>query len=107
MVIANRVGNVVGVPERNFAKAIESTHHPVITTVAIDYRDADGTLKDRGNHEVAVTGVFRAANGKVYYSVMDSNLKMYSNFTAFVEKADFEDHMVFGGGYVVIPAEKH
>ncbi|HEV7218624.1 MAG TPA: hypothetical protein VGN39_07095, partial [Terriglobales bacterium] len=106
IVIANKVGNVVGVPEKSFAKAIESTHHPVITTVVIDdYKN--GKLENVGNHEVAVTGVYRTADGKVYYSVMDSNLNTHPNYTAYVEKNDFEDHMVFGGGYVVVPNEKH
>ncbi len=71
--IANKVGNVIGVSENSFAKAIESTHHPVITTVVID-EFKNGKLEDV-NHEVAVTGVYRAADGKVFYSVMDSNLK--------------------------------
>jgi hypothetical protein len=26
---------------------------------------------------------------------------------AYVEKNDFEDHLAFGGGFVVVPTEKH
>lgn len=106
ILIANKVGNVIGVPEKSFAEAIESTHHPVITSVVID-KKVNGKLVNTGSHEVAVTGVYRAANGKVYYSVMDSNLNHNPNYTAYVEKNDFEDHMAFGGGFVVVPAEKH
>lgn len=106
ILIANKVGNVIGVPEKSFAKAIESTHHSVITTVVID-EVRNGKLENIGNHEVAITGVYRAADGKVYYSVMDSNLKSLPNYTAYIEKNDFEDHMVFGGGYVVVPGVRH
>jgi hypothetical protein len=106
ILVANKVGNVIGVPEKNFAKAIESTHHPVITSVVIDdYKN--GKLVNVGTHEVAITGVYRAADGKVYYSVMDSNLNHHPNYTAYVEKNDFEDHMAFGGGFVVVLNEKH
>jgi hypothetical protein len=107
IVIAKQFGNVIGVPDKNFAKAIESTGRPVITSVVIDAYNSDHDLVAVGSHEVAVTGVYRAADGKVFYSVMDSNLKTHANFTAYVEKNDFEHHMVFGGGYVVVPNEKH
>jgi hypothetical protein len=107
IVIAKQFGNVIGVPDKNFAKAIESTGRPVITSVVIDAYNAKQELVPVGSHEVAVTGVYRTADGKVFYSVMDSNLKTHANYTAYVEKTDFEDHMVFGGGYVVVPAEKH
>ncbi|MBI5327092.1 MAG: hypothetical protein HZB80_02200 [Deltaproteobacteria bacterium] len=107
ILIAKKVGNVIAVPDKNFAKAIESTGRPVITSVFIDAYDKKKNLVNIGNHEVAVTGVYRAENGKVYYSVMDSNLKKYANYTAYIEKTDFENHMLFGGGYVVIPSEKH
>jgi hypothetical protein len=70
MMIADKIGIVIGVPDKSFAKAIESTH-------------------------------------KVYHSVMDSNLKTSPNYTAYIEKNDLEDHMSFGGGYVVAPNEKH
>jgi hypothetical protein len=102
ILIARQVGNVVGVPDKNFAKAIESTGRPVITSVRIDAYDANGQLHDIGNHEVAVTGVYRTPDGKIYYSVMDSNLKSNPNYTAYIEKNEFEDHMLFGGGYVVV-----
>jgi hypothetical protein len=107
IMIANKVGNVMGVPDKNFAKAIESTHSPVIASVVIDDYDSNGKLRTVGYHEVAVTGVYRTVEGKVYYSVMDSNLKSNPNYTAYVEKNDFEDHMAFSGGYVVVPGEKH
>jgi hypothetical protein len=107
ILIARQVGNVIAVPDKNFAKAIESTHRPVITTVFIDAYDKNHNLVVTGNHEVAVTGVYRAVNGKVYYSVIDSNLKQYINYTAYVEKIDFENHMLFTGGYAVVPNEKH
>lgn len=107
ILIAKKVGNVIAVPDKNFAKAIESTGRPVITSVFIDAYDKNNNLVNTGNHEVAVTGVYRAENGKVYYSVMDSNLKEYANYTAYIEKTDFENHMLLGGGYVVIPSEKH
>jgi hypothetical protein len=107
IVIAKQFGNVIGVPDKNFAKAIESTGRPVITSVVIDAYNAKQELVPVGSHEVAVTGVYRTADGKVFYSVMDSNLKTHANYTAYVEKNDFENHMVFGGGYVVVPNEKH
>jgi hypothetical protein len=107
IVIAKQFGNVIGVPDKDFAKAIESTGRPVITAVVIDAYNSDHDLVAVGSHEVAVTGVYRTADGKLFYSVMDSNLKTHANFTAYVEKNDFENHMVFGGGYVVVPAEKH
>jgi hypothetical protein len=107
IMIADKVGKVIGVPDKNFAKAIESTHRPVITSVVINDYDSNGKLKIVGYHEVAVTGVYRTEDDKVYYSVMDSNLKSHPNYTAYVGKNDFEDHMVFGGGYVVVPNEKH
>jgi hypothetical protein len=107
IMIADKVGNVIGVPDKDFAKAIESTHSPVITSVVIDDYDSNGKLKTVGYHEVAVTGVYRTADGKVYYSVMDSNLKSHHNYTAYVEKNDFEDHLAFSGGYVVVPGDKH
>jgi len=102
ILIAKQVGTVVGVPDKSFAKAIESTGRPVITSVRIDAYDANRELRDVANHEVAVTGVYRMPDGKVYYSVMDSNLKSHPNYTAYVEKNDFEGHMLFGGGYVVV-----
>ncbi len=107
MLIARQVGEVIAVPDKNFAKAIESTHSPVITAVGIIGYDQNNELKVVGAHEVAVTGVHRTKDGKVYYSVMDSNLKNYPNYTAYVEKNDFENHLLFGGGYVVVPNEKH
>lgn len=107
MVIAKQFGNVIGVPDKNFAKAIATTGRPVITSVVIDAYNAKQELVPVGSHEVAVTGVYRTGDGKVFYSVMDSNLKTHANYTAYVEKNDFENHMIFGGGYVVVPAEKH
>jgi hypothetical protein len=107
ILIAKQVGNVIGVPDRNFAKAIESTGRPVIASVVVDDYNSKNELVPVGYHEVAVTGVYRTADHKVYYSVMDSNLKSRANYTAYVEKNDFENHMVFGGGYVVVPNEKH
>jgi hypothetical protein len=107
ILIAKQVGNVIGVPDKNFAKAIESTGRPVITSVLIDEYNSQHKLVAVGGHEVAVTGVYRADDGRVYYSVMDSNLKTHPNFTAYIEKSDFEQHMIFGGGYVVVPVSKH
>lgn len=97
MLIAEQLGKVIAVPRGSFARAIESTGRPVVTTVVINDRGA--------SHEVVVTGVYRSKDGKVYYAVMDSNLKGYQNFTAYVEKAGFERHMP-SGGYVIVPAKK-
>lgn len=97
ILIAEQVGKVIAVPKGSFAKAIESTGRPVVTTVIID--------EQGGSHEVVVTGVHRAEDGKIYYSVMDSNLKNHDDFTAYVEKSGFERHMP-SGGYVVVPVKK-
>ncbi|MDD5763256.1 MAG: hypothetical protein PHP88_12220, partial [bacterium] len=98
ILIAGQLGTVIAVPRKSFARAIESTGRPVVTTVVIDRKG--------GSHEVVVTGVHRSEGGKVYYSVMDSNLKNHENFTAYLEKSRFESHMT-SGGYVVVPGEKH
>ncbi len=98
MLIAEQLGTVIAVPRKGFARAIESTGRGVVTTVVIDEKG--------GSHEVVVTGVHRTGDGKTYYSVMDSNLKRYENFTAYVEKSSFERRMP-SGGFVVLSEKKH
>ena len=96
LLVADKFGKVVPVPTDSYARAIASTKQPVITTVQLD--------KSGVQHKVVVTGVYRTADGKVYYSVMDSNLGPdYHNSTAYVEKSNFEEHLA-SGGFVVLPA---
>jgi tetratricopeptide (TPR) repeat protein len=96
LLVADKFGNVVPVPTDSYARAIASTKQPVITTVQLD--------KSGVQHKVVVTGVYRTADGKIYYSVMDSNLGPdYHNSTAYVEKSNFEEHLA-SGGFVVLPA---
>lgn len=89
LLTAGKVGTVTAVPSDNFAQALESTHQPIVTTI-------------NGNHEVLVTGVYQTAAGGVFYSVMDSNLKGYDNYTAYVDKQSFEGKMTWGG-YIITP----
>jgi len=98
ILIAEQFGKVIAVPRKSFARAIESTGRGVVTTVVIDEKV--------GSHEVVITGVHRTGDGKIYYSVMDSNLKRWKNFTAYIDKANFEKRMP-SGGYVVMSEEKH
>jgi len=94
--VADKFGTVIPVPTDSYARAIASTKQPVITTVDLD--------KSGVQHKVVVTGVYRTADGKIYYSVMDSNLGPdYQNSTAYVEKSNFEEHLA-SGGFVVMPA---
>jgi hypothetical protein len=96
LLVADKFGKVVPVPTDSYARAIATTKQPVITTVQLD--------KSGVQHKVVVTGVYRTADGKIYYSVMDSNLGPdYHNSTAYVEKSDFEEHLA-SGGFVVLPA---
>ena len=96
LLVADKFGKVVPVPTDSYARAIASTKQPVITTVQLD--------KSGVQHKVVVTGVYRTADGKIYYSVMDSNLGPdYHNSTAYVEKSNFEEHLA-SGGFVVLPA---
>lgn len=96
LLVADKFGKVVPVPTDSYARAIASTKQPVITTVELD--------KSGVQHKVVVTGVYRTADGKIYYSVMDSNLGPgYQNSTAYVEKSNFEEHLA-SGGFVVMPA---
>jgi tetratricopeptide (TPR) repeat protein len=96
LLVADKFGKVVPVPTDSYARAIASTKQPVITTVELD--------KSGVQHKVVVTGVYRTADGKIYYSVMDSNLgPEYRNSTAYVEKSNFEQHLA-SGGFVVLPA---
>ena len=96
LLVADKFGKVVPVPTDSYARAIASTKQPVITTVQVD--------KSGVQHKVVVTGVYRRADGKIYYSVMDSNLGAdYNNSTAYVEKSNFEEHLA-SGGFVVLPA---
>lgn len=96
LLVADKFGKVVPVPTAGYARAIASTKQPVITTVQLD--------RSGIQHKVVVTGVYRTADGKIYYSVMDSNLGPdYHNSTAYVEKSNFEEHLA-SGGFVVLPA---
>ncbi|HXA76546.1 MAG TPA: tetratricopeptide repeat protein [Candidatus Acidoferrales bacterium] len=96
LLLADKFGKVIPVPTESYARAIASTKQPVITTVELD--------KTGVQHKVVVTGVYRTADGKIYYSVMDSNLGPgYNNSTAYVEKSNFEEHLA-SGGFVVMPA---
>jgi hypothetical protein len=96
LLLADKFGKVIPVPTDSYARAIASTKQPVITTVELD--------KSGVQHKVVVTGVYRTADGKIYYSVMDSNLGPgYHNSTAYVEKSNFEEHLA-SGGFLVIPA---
>lgn len=96
LLVANKFGKVVPVPTDSYARAIASTKQPVITSVQLD--------KTGAQHKVVVTGVYRTEDGKIYYSVMDSNLGPdYPNSTAYVEKSNFEEHLA-SGGFVVMPA---
>lgn len=96
LLVADKFGKVVPVPTDSYARAIASTKQPVITTVQLD--------KSGAEHKVVVTGVYRTADGKIYYSVMDSNLGPdYHNSTAYMEKSNFEEHLA-SGGFVVLPA---
>ncbi len=95
LLVADKFGKVIPVPTGSYARAIASTKQPVITTVELD--------KSGVQHKVVVTGVYRTADGKIYYSVMDSNLgPEYHNSTAYVDKSNFEEHLA-SGGFVVIP----
>lgn len=87
--IGSKLGKVIAVPTDSFATAIEMTGKPVITSVFIDDK--------QDSHAVAVTGVYRRKDGGVYYSVMDSTLEGYPNFTAYVEKSKFESHLETAG----------
>ncbi|MDE2027814.1 MAG: hypothetical protein KGJ11_04660 [Candidatus Omnitrophica bacterium] len=94
--LAEKFGQVIPVPNGSYARAIATTHRPVLTTV-------DLNPPHHADHKVLVTGVYEAKNGRIYYSVMDSNLdSKYKNSTAYVEKNYFEDHLS-SGGFVVIP----
>ncbi|MGA8011089.1 MAG: tetratricopeptide repeat protein [Candidatus Acidiferrales bacterium] len=96
LLVADKFGKVIPVPTDSYARAIASTKQPVITTVELD--------KSGVQHKVVVTGVYRTEDGKIYYSVMDSNLgPEYRNSTAYVEKSNFEEHLA-SGGFVVMPA---
>ncbi len=96
LLVADKFGKVIPVPTDSYARAIASTKQPVITTIELD--------KSGVQHKVVVTGVYRTADGKIYYSVMDSNLgPEYRNSTAYVEKSNFEEHLT-SGGFVVMPA---
>ena len=96
LLVADKFGKVVPVPADSYARAIASTKQPVITTIQLD--------KTGVQHKVVVTGVYRTADGKIYYSVMDSNLGPdYHNSTGYVEKSNFEEHLA-SGGFVVLPA---
>lgn len=96
LLVADKFGKVAPVPTDSYARAIASTKQPVITTVELD--------KSGVQHKVVVTGVYRTADGKIYYSVMDSNLgPEYRNSTAYIEKSNFEEHLA-SGGFVVLPA---
>jgi hypothetical protein len=98
LLVAEKFGKVIPVPTDSYARAIASTGRPVITTV--DLNPPNGT-----QHKVVVTGVHRAKDGKIYYSVMDSNLgNDYHNSTDYVEKSFFEDHLA-SGGFVVMPKD--
>jgi len=92
LLTAGKVGTVTAVTSVDFAQAIENTGMPVVTTI-------------NGNHEVLVTGAYQTADGKTYYSVMDSNLKGYDNYTAYIDRQLFEGKMTWGG-YVITPAKK-
>jgi hypothetical protein len=95
LLVADKFGKVVPVPTDSYARAIASTQQPVITTVQLD--------KSGVQHKVVVTGVYRTADGKIYYSVMDSNLGSdYHNSTGYVEKSNFEEHLA-SGAFVVMP----
>jgi tetratricopeptide (TPR) repeat protein len=95
LLVADKFGKVVPVPTDSYARAIASTKQPVITTVQLNQSGVQ--------HKVVVTGVYRTADGKIYYSVMDSNLgPEYQNSTAYVEKSNFEEHLA-SGGFVVMP----
>ena len=96
LLVADKFGKVIPVPTNSYARAIASTKEPVITTVQLD--------NSGGQHKVVVTGVYRTEDGKIYYSVMDSNLGPdYPNSTAYVEKSNFEGHLA-SGGFVVVPS---
>ena len=98
LLVADKFGKVIPVPTDSYARAIASTKQPVITTIELD--------KSGVQHKVVVTGVYRTADGRIYYSVMDSNLgPEYRNSTAYVEKSNFEEHLT-SGGFVVMPAAK-
>ncbi len=94
LLVAEKFGKVVPVPDDGYARAIASTKQPVITTIKLE----------TGEHKVVVTGVYRTDDGKIYYSVMDSNLGPdYQNSTAYVEKSSFEEHLTTGG-FIVMPS---
>ena len=99
LLVALKFGKVVPVPDGSYARAIANTGRPVITTV-----DFNPGQPNNVQHVVAVTGVYRTPDGKIYYSVMDSNLdgKKYNNSTDYVEKSFFEDHSA-SGSFVVMP----
>lgn len=97
LLVAERLGDPIAVPKSAFAQAIETTGKPVVTSV---------NMPDGQKHEVIVTGIYRTDNGRVYYSVMDSNFADQKNFTKFMEKAGFESSMSYGGGYVIVPYKK-
>ena len=100
LLVSEQLGNVIAVPHTDFSKIIESTGRPVLTSINIK----DG--KKREKHEVAVTGVYRAEDGQIYYRVMDSNLKDHENFTTYIEKTEFQKKMPYEGGFVVVPKKK-
>ena len=106
LLVSEILGDVIAVPRTDFAKVIESTGRPVITTIYIQV-GTDENPKE-APHEVVVTGVYRTPKGEIYYRVMDSNLADHKNFTTYVEKYDFEGRMTFdgGGGFVVMPKNK-
>jgi hypothetical protein len=102
LLVSEKFGKVIPVPTDSFAKAIASTGRPIITTVNLNPAVPNG-----GQHKVVVTGVSRAKDGKIYYSVMDSNLGSdYAKSTGYVEKSAFEEHLA-SGGFVVMPNDKN
>jgi hypothetical protein len=97
---ARQFGTVQGVSSQDFARAIESAGSPIVTSFTI-YKQANGSLKEAGNHVVVVTGVYRTPEGKVYYSVMGSNLRNRPNYITYIENSNFEALMPFHGGFIV------
>lgn len=96
LLVSEQLGNVVAVSHTDFAKVIENTGRPVITSI-----DING-----GKHEVVVTGVYRTEDKRIYYRVMDSNLTDHNNFTTYIEKDEFYKKMPYEGGFVVVPKNK-